>query len=87
MVILRFWDLGLKKLILNVCEHQESISSTFYSRIFHMKVLQAAFHLLHFGFVSFWHKKIFMQKMLVKFWWNWHLGSILSMFYLQLLRT
>jgi len=28
-----------------------------------------------------------VQKLLLKPWWNWHLGSISSMFYIQLLRS
>jgi len=50
-----------------------SISSTFYVRIFRMKVLGAAFLCLEFGF-----DQTFIQKNVrVKCWWNWHLVGFL----------
>ena len=44
---------------------QESISSTFYENVFHMKVLSA----IHFGFIIFWLKDIgekSARKMMMK---------------------
>ncbi len=40
----------------NAKNYQVSISSTFYIRRFHMKVLCAAFLLIQFGFAVFWCK-------------------------------
>ncbi len=45
-----------------------SISSTFYTCIFHTKANWPAFLCLEFGF-----ERTFVQKMRVKCWWNWPL--------------
>ncbi len=81
------WNRNLWLILL--CKYPErhlvSISPIFYRQLFRMEVFCAAFKCIQFGFVVFG-KRILVQKLLIKCWWNWNLVvKVLTHFWIMLI--
>ncbi len=62
-----------------------SISSTFYKQLLQAQIPKAQKTVKLSVFLNFW--DLCMQKLLVEYWWNWHLQSISSTFCTSIICT